>query len=67
MTTSTYNVAGMTCAHCVASVTQELSAIQGVTSVSVDLETGAVRVESATELPIDAVTEAIDEAGYTLV
>ena len=48
----TYTVSGMTCAHCVMSVTEEITAIDGVTDVAVDLPTGAVAVTS--ERPLDA-------------
>ena len=63
MTTTTYQVNGMTCAHCMQSVTTEVRKIEGVTDVDVDLETGAVRVTS--EAPVDeaALRAAIDEAG----
>lgn len=64
---SAWTVAGMTCAHCVASVTEELSEIPGVESVDIDLESGAVTVTSATPLQRAAVEEAVAEAGYTLV
>jgi len=66
MSTSTWIVEGMTCQHCVSAVTQEMSALPGVTSVTVDLESGNVVVESAAELARDAVAAAVDEAGYTL-
>ncbi|MCU1424511.1 MAG: hypothetical protein JWM51_802 [Microbacteriaceae bacterium] len=65
-----YLVGGMTCAHCVASVTEEVSAIDGVDSVSVDLNTaGASRimVVSAKPVPASDVEAAVIEAGYTLV
>jgi copper chaperone CopZ len=63
MTTTTYQVNGMTCGHCMQSVTNEVKKIEGVTDVDVDLETGAVRITS--EAPIDeaAVRAAVDEAG----
>jgi copper chaperone CopZ len=63
----TYTVSGMTCAHCVMSVTEEITAIDGVTDVAVDLPTGAVAVTS--EGPLDAaqVRAAVEEAGYALV
>lgn len=64
---STWTVTGMTCGHCVASVTEELSEIPGVESVDVVLDSGAVTVTSATPLPRAAVEEAVAEAGYTLV
>ena len=59
-------VVGMTCGHCVASVTEELSAVPGVTDVVVVLETGAVTVTSAAPLDPAAVRAAVDEAGYDL-
>lgn len=66
METSTYHVTGMTCGHCVAAVTEELTALDDVHEVAVDLETGAVSVTSAAPLPHDAVAAAIDEAGFEL-
>ena len=66
-TTSTYQVSGMTCQHCVAAVTEEVSALPGVTGVRVDLERGEVAVSSSAELDRAAVAAAVDEAGYTLV
>ena len=62
----TYTVKGMTCGHCKASVTEEVSAIAGVTGVEVDLDTGAVTVtgEGFTD---QAVAAAVDEAGYEVV
>jgi copper chaperone len=65
-TTSTWTVTGMTCGHCVASVTEEVSEIAGVTDVSVDLPTGALTVTSDQPLPDDAVRAAVEEAGYAL-
>lgn len=64
--TTTYTVAGMTCAHCVSAVSQELSDLVGVEAVDVDLATGSVTVVSAAELDAETVREAVDEAGYTL-
>jgi copper chaperone len=63
---STWQVTGMTCAHCVASVSEEISEIPGVEHVDVDLETGAVVVTSAAPLDRTAVDAAVAEAGYTL-
>ncbi|MBE8516158.1 heavy-metal-associated domain-containing protein [Amycolatopsis sp. H6(2020)] len=66
MTTSSYTVTGMTCSHCVASVSEEVGAIEGVTDVAVDLPTGAVTVTS--DRPVDGarVRAAVEEAGYQL-
>ena len=66
MTTTTYAVTGMTCEHCVHAVTEELSGLEGVSRVSVDLVPGGnsrVTVTSEAELPEQVVTVALDEAG----
>jgi copper chaperone len=62
----TYTVSGMTCAHCVMSVTEEITAIDGVTDVAVDLPTGAVAVTSEHPLDETRVRAAVEEAGYEL-
>lgn len=62
-----YDVHGMSCGHCVGAVTRELSAIDGVTGVHVDLAAKKVTVGSSRELTEDEVREAVDEAGYELV
>ena len=67
MTNATYTVQGMTCDHCARAVTEELTKIDGVTDVSVDVAAGKVTVTSAQPLRDDAVREAVDEAGYELV
>ena len=67
MTTATFTATGMTCQHCVASVTKEVSELDHVTSVSVDLPTGKVTVESDAPIPADQVITAIDKAGYSAV
>jgi copper chaperone len=66
MSTATYTVTGMTCAHCVNAVTEEVGAVAGVTDVQVDLESGAVTVTSDSPVDDAAVAAAVDEAGYAL-
>jgi copper chaperone len=66
MSETTYTVTGMTCDHCVASVTEEINEIDGVTAVAVDLPTGAVTVTSSKSLDADDVRDAVEEAGYQL-
>ncbi|MEY2847365.1 MAG: hypothetical protein RI885_30 [Actinomycetota bacterium] len=64
-----YLVDGMTCSHCVSSVTEELSAVEGVASVSVDLNAGGtsrVMVASAQPIPLETIRAAVSEAGYEL-
>ena len=71
MTTSTYAVTGMTCEHCVRAVTSELTGLDGVADVAVELVPGGesrLTVTSAELLPESAVVAALDEAGgYALV
>jgi copper ion binding protein len=66
-TTATYTVQGMTCAHCVTSVKEEVSGIAGVSDVAVELESGAVTVTSESPLHTTVVKAAVEEAGYELV
>jgi len=68
--TTTIQVAGMTCGHCVSAVTEELTQLPGVTDVVVDLVAGGTSPVTVTsEQPLDdaAVAAAVDEAGYELV
>ena len=67
MNTETITVTGMTCQHCVATVTEEVSALPGVTGVDVDLASGRVTVDSADPLDEAQVRAAVEEAGYELV
>ena len=67
--TVTLPVVGMTCGHCVQAVTQELTAIDGVRDVAVELipdGTTLVTVTSSAPLDDAAVRAAIDEAGYDI-
>ena len=66
MSTETYTVTGMTCGHCVSSVTEEVTELAGVTDVQVDLETGRLVVTADAPLGADLVRAAVEEAGYVL-
>ncbi|MER7011893.1 heavy-metal-associated domain-containing protein [Saccharopolyspora sp. NPDC000359] len=66
MVEANYTVVGMTCEHCVRSVTEEITRIDTVSEVSVDLASGAVSVRSSAALAEDDVREAVAEAGYEL-
>ena len=65
-TTHTYRVNGMTCGHCVGAVTREVGAIDVVTDVQVELESGDVTVTSSRPLTDAEIAAAVDEAGYEL-
>jgi copper chaperone CopZ len=67
MSTTVWTVQGMTCAHCVAAVSEEVSAIPGVSDVAVDLASGLVTVTAEPAPSAEAVAAAVDEAGYSLV
>ena len=58
-------VPGMSCGHCKAAVTAEVSAVAGVSRVEIDLDTKLVTVHG-TDVSRDAVVTAIDEAGYSV-
>ncbi|MDN5635225.1 MAG: cation transporter [Brevibacterium sp.] len=67
MTTTTINVTGMTCGHCVGAVQEELGALPGVTEVAVELNAGGsspVTITSEGDLDGTAISAAVDEAGY---
>ncbi|MCG2799538.1 MAG: heavy-metal-associated domain-containing protein [Cellulomonas sp.] len=67
--TTSFSVDGMTCGHCVQHVTTELTAIDGVTDVQIELVNGGsspVVVTSDGPLSDEAIAAAIDEAGYAL-
>ncbi|GAA3423789.1 heavy-metal-associated domain-containing protein [Streptosporangium sandarakinum] len=64
MTTATYTVNGMTCGHCVSSVSEEVGQVPGVTGVDVDLATGAMTVTSDAPVDAAAIAAAVKEAGY---
>ena len=66
MSTQNFTVVGMTCGHCVASVTEEVTEIAGVSNVDVDLSSGNVTVTAAEPISDDAIRAAVEEAGYSL-
>ncbi len=61
-----YTVAGMTCAHCVASVTEEVEQVDGVAAVAVELESGRLAVEGES-IDDASIRAAVEEAGYEVV
>ena len=64
--TQNYTVTGMTCGHCVMSVTEEVQEIPGVENVEVVLATGSLTVTSSEPVDDDAVKTAVEDAGYQL-
>lgn len=67
--TTTIDIIGMTCSHCVASVAEELGALDGVTGVAVELNSGGISkatISSHEQLVALQIGDAIAEAGYRL-
>ena len=64
--TRTLRVEGMTCSHCVRAVTDEVSRLEGVTSVDVQLDGGLVTVTADRPLDDAELAAAVDEAGYSV-
>lgn len=67
---TTINITGMTCGHCVSSVTEELTEIDGVENVEVNLNKGGASstvITSSRELSSDEINDAVTEAGYQVV
>jgi copper chaperone CopZ len=60
-----YTVSGMSCGHCAQSVTEELTALPGVTEVDVDVAAGRVVVRAGSTPAEDDVRAAVEDAGFT--
>lgn len=58
-----YRVPGMTCGHCVSSITEEVEKVNGVTNVNINLDTKVVTI-SGSDLDDALLRDAIKEAGY---
>jgi copper chaperone len=67
MTTTQFQVTGMTCAHCEHAVSSEVSQIAGVDHVEVSAATGRLVITSSEPVADELVLAAVDEAGYTAV
>jgi copper chaperone len=63
----TIKVKGMSCQHCVASVTKALSEIEGVSDVNVNLEAGEATYNEASPVPEDTIKDAIARIGFEVV
>jgi copper ion binding protein len=64
---STIKVKGMSCQHCVMSVTKALGQLEGIKNVQVDLAKGEVRFDNTKEVASQRIAKAIEEAGYEVV
>ena len=60
-------VKGMSCQHCVMSVTKALNQLEGIKNVQVDLQKGEVRFDNTKQIASDRIEKAISEAGYEVI
>jgi copper chaperone len=61
---SILKVKGMSCQHCIMSVTKALNQLDGVKNVQVDLAKGEVRFDNTKSVASDQIQKAITDAGY---
>jgi copper chaperone len=59
-------IKGMTCQHCVMSVTKALGSITGIKNLKVDLVKGEATFENTQKVTGEAIRKAVEEAGYTV-
>jgi copper chaperone len=64
---TTLKVKGMSCQHCVMSVTKALSQLEGIKNVQVDLAKGEVRFDNTKEIVSSRIEKAVSDAGYQVV
>jgi copper chaperone len=64
---SVLKVKGMSCQHCVMSVTKALSQLEGVKNVQVDLAKGEVRFDNTKEIAPNQIEKAITDVGYEVI
>jgi copper ion binding protein len=64
---SALKVKGMSCQHCVMSVTKALNQLDGVKNVQVDLAKGEVRFDNTKSITSDQIQKAITDAGYEVI
>jgi copper chaperone len=64
---SILKVKGMSCQHCVMSVTKALNQLEGIQNVQVDLQKEEVRFDNTKALALNRIEKAIEEAGYEVI
>jgi copper chaperone len=64
---SILKVKGMSCQHCVMSVTKALNQLEGIQNIQVDLQKGEVRFDNTKALVSNLIEKAIEEAGYEVI
>jgi formate dehydrogenase gamma subunit len=67
MMVTVLKVKGMSCQHCVMSVTKALNQLEGIQNIQVDLQKGEVRFDNTKALVSNLIEKAIEEAGYEVI
>jgi copper chaperone CopZ len=67
MSTSEFQVTGMTCGHCEMSIREEVGQLPNIDGIDVSAQTGRLVVTSSAPVDEAAVLAAVDEAGYSAV
>ncbi|GAA3039530.1 heavy-metal-associated domain-containing protein [Gordonia defluvii] len=67
MSVATFQVTGMTCGHCEASIREEVSEVPGVVDVAVSAASGDLTVTATGAIDDAAVLAAVTEAGYSAI
>ena len=62
--TKTLTIDGMSCEHCVSHVEAALQGVDGVQAANVSLDGGTARVELSTDVAMDGLIQAVENAGY---
>jgi copper chaperone len=64
---SILKVKGMSCQHCVMSVTKALGLLEGIKNIQVDLANAEVRFDNTMAVAVDRIEKAIKDAGYEVI
>ena len=64
---SVLKVKGMSCQHCVMSVTKALGQLEGIKNVQVDLAKGEVRFDNTKTVASEQIEKAVTDAGYEII
>jgi len=64
---SILKVQGMSCQHCVMSVTKALNQLDGIKNVQIDLATGEVRFDNTKNTASERIEKVIMDAGYEII
>jgi copper chaperone len=60
-------IQGMTCQHCVMSVTKALNSIPGLKNLRIDLVQGEAAFENPQKVSPEKIRKAVEDAGYKVV